>query len=199
MVAKFNLRWTFYRIVVFACGAKGRKLKEIRKVVNPRKISKVDKVARRHRLNPRICRSWATRRNFTICVNKIKIPNIIGIYGFPGTGKTTLLSQLRQTTETWLEKYDYYKGFKIINSVVDGGLTAFKKLPHIDKQRHRATAVKQIGRDACNNGKSALVAGHFILPNDNLDGGLQKVYIKADLETFTHIIYLKVPAEDICK
>ncbi|KAI6261391.1 hypothetical protein MCOR34_011971, partial [Pyricularia oryzae] len=100
---------------------------------------------------------------------------------------------------TWLEEYDYYEGSEVIDSVVDGGLAAFKKLPHADKQRHRATAVRQIGRDACNNGKSALVAGHFILPNDDLDGGLQEVYTEADLETFTHIIYLKVPAEDICK
>ncbi|KAI6351830.1 hypothetical protein MCOR25_009723 [Pyricularia grisea] len=134
-----------------------------------------------------------------MCVNKIKTPNVIGIYGPPGAGKTILLSQLRQTTEIWLEEYDYYEGSEVIDSVVDGGLAAFKKLPHADKQRHRATAVRQIDRGACNNGKSALVAGHFILPSDDLDGGFQEVYTEADLETFTHIVYLKVPAEDICK
>ncbi|KAL5925358.1 hypothetical protein ACKVV7_003430 [Pyricularia oryzae] len=134
-----------------------------------------------------------------MCVDKIKTPNIIGIYGLPGAGKTTLLSQLRQTTDILLRGYDFYEGSEVIDSVMDGGLAAFKKLPHADKQRHRATAVRQIGRDACNNGKSALVAGHFILPNDDLDGGLQEVYTEADLETFTHIVYLKVPAEDICK
>ncbi|KAI6593508.1 hypothetical protein MCOR06_003749 [Pyricularia oryzae] len=94
---------------------------------------------------------------------------------------------------------NYYKGSEVINSVVDGGLAAFKKLPHGDKQRHRASAVGQIGRDTCHNGKSALVTGHFILPNDGIDGGLQELYTEADLETFTHIVYLKVPAEDIRK
>ncbi|KAL5866349.1 hypothetical protein ACKVWC_011467 [Pyricularia oryzae] len=101
--------------------------------------------------------------------------------------------------EAWFGEYDYYEGSEVIDSVVDGGLAAFKKLPHGDKQRHRASAVRQIGRDACHNGKSALVTGHFTLPNDGLDGGLQEVYTEADLETFTHIVYLKVPAEDIRK
>ncbi|QBZ58493.1 hypothetical protein PoMZ_03446 [Pyricularia oryzae] len=98
-----------------------------------------------------------------------------------------------------VREYDYYEGSEVIDSVVDGGLAAFKKLPHGDNQRHRASAVRQIGRDACHNGKSALVTGHFILPNDGIDGGLQEVYTEADLETFTHIVYLKVPAEDIRK
>lgn len=98
-----------------------------------------------------------------------------------------------------VREYDYYEGSEVIDSVVDGGLAAFKKLPHGDKQRHRASAVGQIGRDACHNGKSALVTGHFILPNDGIDGGLQELYTEADLETFTHIVYLKVPAEDIRK
>ncbi|KAL5866433.1 hypothetical protein ACKVWC_011457, partial [Pyricularia oryzae] len=48
MVAKFSLRWTFYRIVAFACGARGQKLKDVREVVNPRKTGKVDEVAGRH-------------------------------------------------------------------------------------------------------------------------------------------------------
>lgn len=61
MVAKFSLRWASYRIVAFACGARGRKLKDVREVVNPRKTGKVDEVAGRHGLDPWICRIWAKR------------------------------------------------------------------------------------------------------------------------------------------
>lgn len=61
MVAKFSLRWAFYRIVAYACGARGRKLKDVREVFNPRKTGKVDEVAGRHGLDPRICRIWAKR------------------------------------------------------------------------------------------------------------------------------------------
>ncbi|KAI6305957.1 hypothetical protein MCOR30_011807 [Pyricularia oryzae] len=77
-----------------------------------------------------------------------------------------------------VQEYDYYEGSEVIDSVVDGGLAAFKKLPHGDKQRHRASAVGQIGRDACHNGKSALVTGHFILPNDGIDGGFKSYTLK---------------------
>lgn len=98
-----------------------------------------------------------------------------------------------------VQEYDYYKGSEVINSVIDGGLATFKKLPHGNKQRYRVSAVGQIGRDTCYNGKNALVTGHFILPNDGINGGLQKLYTEADLEIFTHIVYLKVPAENIRK
>lgn len=133
--------------------------------------------------------------------NKATTPNIIGIYGLPGAGKSTLLSQLQLMTETSPVQYDYYEGSKVIDFVVDGGLTAFKKLPHADKQRHRAKAIKQIGNEARHAGKGAFVAGHFMLPLDMSDVDsnmvLAEVYTQADLETFTHIVYLKVAPEVI--
>ncbi|KAI6368886.1 hypothetical protein MCOR31_005373 [Pyricularia oryzae] len=72
-------------------------------------------------------------------------PNIIGIYGLPGAGKTTILSQLRLTGDMSPAYYDYYEGSEVIDSIVDGGLAAFKQLPHAYKQRHRATAIRHVG------------------------------------------------------
>ncbi|TLD08144.1 hypothetical protein PspLS_11962 [Pyricularia sp. CBS 133598] len=132
-------------------------------------------------------------------------PNIIGIYGLPGAGKTTILSQLRLTGDTSPAHYDYYEGSEVIDSIVDGGLAAFKQLPHADKQRHRATAIRNIGDEARRSSKSAIVAGHFMLPvpsgesDDDLDTELQDVHTDADLATFTHIIYLKADPEAVCR
>ncbi|KAI6352484.1 hypothetical protein MCOR25_009397 [Pyricularia grisea] len=132
-------------------------------------------------------------------------PNIIGIYGLPGAGKTTILSHLRLTGETSPAHYDYYEGSEVIDSVVDGGLVAFKQLPHSEKQRHRATAIRHVGEEARRSGKGAIVAGHFMLPvtsgksDDDLSTELQKVYTDADLTTFTHVIYLKAEPEAICR
>lgn len=61
MVVKFSLRWCFYRLVAFACGSRGRQLGAVREVVNPRKMSKIDEVAGRHGLDPRLCRMWARK------------------------------------------------------------------------------------------------------------------------------------------
>lgn len=61
MGAKFSARWTFYRIVAFACGARGERLRRVREVVNPAKASKVDEVAERHGLDRVAFRRWAGR------------------------------------------------------------------------------------------------------------------------------------------
>ncbi|KAI6352483.1 hypothetical protein MCOR25_009396 [Pyricularia grisea] len=61
MVAKFSLRWTFYRIVAFACGARGDRLRRVREVVNPGKMSKVNEVAGRHGLDREAFARWAGR------------------------------------------------------------------------------------------------------------------------------------------
>ncbi|KAI7908895.1 hypothetical protein M0657_012089 [Pyricularia oryzae] len=61
MGAKFSARWTFYRIVAFACGARGERLRGVREVVNPAKASKVDEVAERHGLDRVAFRRWAGR------------------------------------------------------------------------------------------------------------------------------------------
>ncbi|ELQ42435.1 hypothetical protein OOU_Y34scaffold00208g2 [Pyricularia oryzae Y34] len=59
--SKFSARWTFYRIVAFACGARGERLRGVREVVNPAKASKVDEVAERHGLDRVAFRRWAGR------------------------------------------------------------------------------------------------------------------------------------------
>ncbi|KAI6308988.1 hypothetical protein MCOR29_009064 [Pyricularia oryzae] len=201
IVAKFSLRWAFYRIVAFASGARGRKLKDVREVVNPRKTGKVDEVAGRHG-------EYHCHLPYTLHVNLAKFHNVRQQNQNSKHNRHLRPSRSRKNNpvisappneRNMVRECNYYEGSEVIDSVVDGGLAAFKKLPHGDKQRHRASAVGQIGRDACHNGKSALVTGHFILPNDGIDGGLQELYTEADLETFTHIVYLKVPAEDIRK
>ncbi|KAL5903123.1 hypothetical protein ACKVV7_011430 [Pyricularia oryzae] len=131
-------------------------------------------------------------------VNKGFTPNIIGIYGLPGAGKTTLLSQLRTIAETSPVHCDFYDGSTVIDSVVDGGLDAFKKMPPTEKQRHRDIAIRYIGNEARRNNKVTLVASHFMLPNGGSDSDLgvpEEVYTEADLDTFTHVVYLKVSPE----
>ncbi|TLD08141.1 hypothetical protein PspLS_11961 [Pyricularia sp. CBS 133598] len=61
MVAKFSMRWAFYHIVAFACGARGERLRRVRQVVNPAKMSKVEEVAGRHGLDREAFARWAAR------------------------------------------------------------------------------------------------------------------------------------------
>ncbi len=55
MLAKFTLRWAFYRTAAFLCG-----VPPVREVINPAKDHKIDGVAARHHIDPvpfkRVCR-----------------------------------------------------------------------------------------------------------------------------------------------
>jgi len=50
MLAKYTLRWKFYRIEAILCNAPRYDL--MREVVNPRKDHKLEEVASRHQIDP---------------------------------------------------------------------------------------------------------------------------------------------------
>jgi phosphoserine phosphatase/adenylate kinase len=117
---------------------------------------------------------------------------VVGIYGIPGCGKTFMLNQLKQ--ELGQEHFAFYEGSKMIANLVPGGLDAFQKLDQQEKVYWRQLAIDTIGKECADNGRVAVVAGHFMFWSEGKEAG-QPVYTRNDLETFTHILYLDVPAE----
>jgi hypothetical protein len=62
----------------------------------------------------------------------------------------------------------------------------------------RQLAIDTIGKKCADSGQVAVVAGHFMFwPEEEEAGWL--VYTQNDLDTFTHILYLDVPAEVIAQ
>ncbi|RPA92079.1 hypothetical protein L873DRAFT_1711496 [Choiromyces venosus 120613-1] len=121
---------------------------------------------------------------------------VVGIYGVPGSGKTFLLDQLKQ--ELGQEDFEFYEGSKMIANIVPGGLDAFQKLDEQEKLHWRQLAINTIGKECADSGRVAVVAGHFIFWPEEEEAG-QPVYTRADLDTFTHILYLDVPAEIVAQ
>ena len=121
-------------------------------------------------------------------------PVIVGLYGIPGSGKTFLLDQLKQ--ELGRERFAFYEGSKMIATVVPGGLVAFQMMEEQEKVRWRQDAITTIGKECADSGQVAVVTGHFMFWPENEKAG-SPVYTKSDLVTFTHIIYLNIPAEVI--
>ncbi|KAK8038427.1 hypothetical protein PG994_015194 [Apiospora phragmitis] len=70
---------------------------------------------------------------------------VIGLYGIPGSGKTFLLSQLRQ--QQGFEHFELYEGSHVIGSLVPGGLDAFKRAEEHDKASWRERAINLIKND----------------------------------------------------
>lgn len=117
---------------------------------------------------------------------------VVGLYGIPGSGKTFLLEQLK--AELGEENFKFYEGSKMIDNLVPGGLEGFQKLEEQEKVHWRQLAIDTIGKECAVNGRVGVVAGHFMFWSEEKETG-QPVYTKNDLNTFTHILYLDVPAE----
>jgi uracil phosphoribosyltransferase/phosphoserine phosphatase/adenylate kinase len=117
---------------------------------------------------------------------------VVGLYGVPGSGKTFLLDQLEE--ELGQEHFAFYEGSKEIATVVPGGLDAFQKLEEREKVHWRQLAIDTIGKECADSGQVAVVAGHFMFWPEEEEAGWP-VYTQHDLDTFTHILYLDVPAE----
>ncbi|TVY92422.1 hypothetical protein LAWI1_G003821 [Lachnellula willkommii] len=119
-------------------------------------------------------------------------PTVIGIYGIQGSGKTHLLKQLK--SELGEEKFAYHDGSAMITELVPGGFATFKMMDEEDKKRVRELAIETIGKRAAESGKVALVAGHLMFWAAGKDAG-DVVWTEADSRTYSHVVFLDVPAE----
>ncbi|KAK2805525.1 hypothetical protein FQN50_006149 [Emmonsiellopsis sp. PD_5] len=120
-------------------------------------------------------------------------PVIIGLYGIAGSGKTYLLNQLEATLGR--ECFAYFEGSTVIDSVVPGGLTAFKSLGEEGQLHWREHAIEKIKKDCVDNKKVGIVTGHFMFWSETKGLGSPPVYTQNDLEAYTHIVYLDTPIE----
>ena len=121
---------------------------------------------------------------------------VVGLYGVPGSGKTFLLNQLKQ--ELGQTHFAFYEGSKMIATVVPGGIDAFQSMGEQEKAYWRQRAIDTIGKNCADSGQIAVVAGHFMFWSEEQEAGWP-VYTQNDLEVFTHILYLDIPAEIVAQ
>jgi phosphoserine phosphatase/uracil phosphoribosyltransferase/adenylate kinase len=121
-------------------------------------------------------------------------PLVVGLYGVPASGKTFLLNQLKEKLSG--DYFLLYEGSEMINSVVPGGLEVFKELDEQDKMSWRRFAIDRIRGECAAYGQIGIVTGHLMFWNEEHET-LQPIYTENDLATFSHIIYLDIPAEVI--
>ena len=82
----------------------------------------------------------------------------------------------------------------MIATFVPGGLDAFQELGECEKKRYRKLAVDRIKEDCSKNGCVGIVTGHLRFWSEEEEFG-KMVYTQNDMEIFTHILYLDLPAQ----
>lgn len=119
-------------------------------------------------------------------------PVIVGIYGVSGCGKTTLVARLKKTLGE--RDFAFFDGSQMLSSLVHGGLAAFKQKPDSEKAVYREIAIQHMAATCQSDQRVGIVAGHLTLWTGT---GALEIHTHADLETYTHLVYLDTPPETI--
>ncbi|ELR05913.1 hypothetical protein VC83_02485 [Pseudogymnoascus destructans] len=132
-----------------------------------------------------------------ICTLEGFTPNIIGLYGIPGAGKSHYLSMLQVHSQLQgTTPFKFFEGSSVINSLVPGGLLAFKKLPEEHKVKLREKAICSIKHECTIGRTNGVVAGHATFWDEKEDSEIIVITPK-DLEIYSHILYLRIDPEVI--
>lgn len=121
-------------------------------------------------------------------------PVVIGLYGLPGSGKTYLQNLLKASCPS--AGFIFFEGSQVIDSLVPGGIAAFRRLEEQEKYHWREAAIHHILDDVERSGSAAIITGHCMFWDDDTRSA-QPVVTAADLATYTHIIYHHCDVEDI--
>lgn len=125
---------------------------------------------------------------------KLEKGQVIGIYGVSGSGKTFLLNLLKSRLKK--RHFIFFEGSDLIASTIPGGLEHFQTLGEEEKAHWRRLAIKNAAHEGAADEKTVVIAGHYMFWKEGEDFGTP-VMTQDDLQTYTYILYLEVPATTI--
>ena len=119
-------------------------------------------------------------------------PVVIGLYGLPGAGYSTMLNELQDQLGT--DRSMFFEGAEMIDDLVKGDLEVFKSMDATDQIYDHGQAITTIAKRCTETGKAGVVTGHFAFLG--LERELRtSVWTAKDQETYTHILYLNLSAD----
>ncbi|KAL8641296.1 MAG: hypothetical protein Q9228_001882 [Teloschistes exilis] len=128
-------------------------------------------------------------------------PTIVGLYGLPGSGKTTMFKKLKGSLGE--ERFAFFEGSALISELCPGGLAGFKQLLEPAQKCWRECVTQCIKMTCVQSGKTGIVTGHFMFWSGSQSEPSQPVWMNEDAKAYTHILYLDLPAKkklrDLCR
>ena len=122
-----------------------------------------------------------------------KKPHVVGLFGLPGSGKSTMKVKLAEMLDE--ELFKLYEGSEKVLETYGSSLEEFKKLGDSEKTAIREEAIKRIGKECASGGDVGIVTGHFSFWSEENDEEAKSVCTTADLDAYTCITYLEVDPE----
>ncbi|KAG8526113.1 uncharacterized protein KY384_000106 [Bacidia gigantensis] len=120
----------------------------------------------------------------------------IGLYGVSGCGKTTLLYQLKENLGE--HAFAFHDGSKAIKDVFSDNFETFDAQTEKNKVFFREKAIGKVEGKCTPTNQIAVVAGHYALWSKKEEAPVP-IYTNKDLATYTHILYLDVPANEVAE
>ncbi|KAF2150332.1 uracil phosphoribosyltransferase [Myriangium duriaei CBS 260.36] len=114
-------------------------------------------------------------------------PLIVGLYGIPGSGKTTILEQLRGKLSS--DKFRCFEGSDLIDVHIEGDSEAFQKLTPDEKVEARKNFITAIQTECKRDGLVGIVTGDSLFR----DEVRERAWTDAYGGVYTYILYLDVP------
>ncbi|KAL1953453.1 hypothetical protein VTO42DRAFT_2791 [Malbranchea cinnamomea] len=116
-------------------------------------------------------------------------PAVVGLYGVPGCGKTSLVNSLRD--HLGQDEFTFYSVSGVINEIVPDGLVAFRTMPEDEKKHWRERAFRKSQLDCTGSGKTAVVAGYYMLWPEGEDEVETRLESKSKVRAKMKIAYLR--------
>lgn len=116
---------------------------------------------------------------------------IIAIYGISGCGKTALCREI----ERYSNSFKIIDGSSLMDEIIPGGISAFKKMSDEEKYRYREIVVREIESRHRQEQYHTIVTGHYAFLKR--DGSYEIAWTEADGDVYDHIFCIRSTAERI--
>ncbi|CZT19397.1 related to 2-3-cyclic-nucleotide 3-phosphodiesterase [Ramularia collo-cygni] len=121
-------------------------------------------------------------------------PIIVGLFGLPGSGKSTAKKHLQQSA--FASQINTFEGSEVLENIAKEGGTAFRSLDEGEKISLRKKAIAAISKQCADSNRIGIVTGHFMFWREGEDAP-ETVLTQQDWRVFTHILYLNLPVAKI--